>query len=119
MGNRLATTTTTTTVGDGHLVATWTSVVTNSTTSGNVPDSTSVALTGPGNNTITIPAAATGVRIEPPVGSINPKLLKGVAGDTGVVIDPANPTTWMFPATSMNSFVINSQVNETITLVWT
>lgn len=39
-------------------------------------------------------------------------------GDTGVVIDPANPTTLMFPQTSMNNLVINSQVNETVTLVW-
>ncbi len=119
MGNRLATTTTTTTIGQDHLVATWTTTVSNTTTPADaVPPFTVVALTGPGNNTIAIPAAAKGVRIEPPAGSVNPKLLKGVAGDTGVVLDPADPTTWKFPATSMFNFVINSQVNETITLVW-
>lgn len=119
MGNRIATTTTTTVIAQDHLIATWTNTVVTPTTAVDaVPASDSVALVGPGNNTINIPAKAAGVRIEPPVGSVNPKLLKGVAGDTGVVIDPANPTTWMFPQTSMFTFIMHSQVNETITLVW-
>jgi hypothetical protein len=119
MGNRLATTTTTTVIGQDHLVATWTNTVATTTLAADaVPASTSVGLVGPGDNTIAIPAKAAGVRIEPPVGSVNPKLIKGAAGDTGVVFGPANPITLFFPQTSMFTFVINSQVNETITLVW-
>ena len=119
MGNRIASTTTTTTVTQDHFTGTWTSGVSTSTVpADNVPQSTSVNLAGPADNTIAIPAKAAGVRIEPPAGSVNPKVLKGVAGDTGVVIDPAQPTTWMFTPTSMNNFVLHSQVNETIILIW-
>ncbi len=83
-----------------------------------VPLSTDFPLVGPGDNTIAIPAKAAGVVIVPPAGSVNTKLLKGLAADTGVVIGPALPSSISFPQTSMTSFVIHSQVNETVKLIW-
>lgn len=119
MGNRTASTNVSIQVNQDH----WTlqqsfGVATATVPSDNVPRSTDVALTGPADNTIAIPSKAAGVCIVPPAGSVNPKIIKGIAADTGVVIDPANPSTLFFPQTSMNNFVIHSQVNETVTVIW-
>ena len=45
-----------------------------------------------GDNAIPIPAGATAVVITPPVGNAASLRLKGVTGDTGVLIHKTNPT---------------------------
>jgi hypothetical protein len=119
MGNRIASSTVQLTVTQDGLTISEVNSQSSTTLPGdNVPLFTVFNLVGPGNNTIPVPAKAAGVDIVMPVGSINPKLLKGVNGDTGVVFGPEKTLSWRFNQTSMANFVINSQVNETITLIW-
>lgn len=119
MPNRIATTTHTTSIQQGDFSGTWSDVTSTTTLQSDaVPLSTVVNLVGPGDNTIPIPAKAAGVRIESTAGANNPKTLKSVAGDGGLPIDPVFTTSWRFPQTSMVNFVLHSQVNETVTLVW-
>src|SRR5271165_1777164 len=51
-----------------------------------------------GFNTIPVPAAALGVTIVPPVGSVNVKTLKGVTGDTGFQLAQSGSTLLPFTA---------------------
>ncbi len=65
----------------------------------------------PGNNTITVPSTA-GVTVKgatflPPSGNVNDITLKGVAGDTGVLISRTDPSTIAFE-TAPASFVLNA-----------
>ena len=61
-------------------------------------------LTQGANNTITVPSGATLCVIVPPTDNTQALTLKGVAGDTGYVIDANTPTVL---ALSGSSFVIN------------
>jgi len=71
-----------------------------------------------GANTVTVPATAVGVTIVPPAGSANAKTLKGIAGDTGILLNPAVPTSLAFTAAGVATFVINSAGTETVALLW-
>jgi len=86
------------------------------TTAAGIPETLPVTL-AIGANTVSIPTGATLVMFVPPNGAnpiANPAFggtltLKGVTGDTGVVISNKNPT--LVPFDSLNSsasFVINS-----------
>ena len=72
-----------------------------------------------GNNTITVPTGSRGVMIRPPVGSTNVKILKGVGGDTGITMDPAQPFYLPFAVSPPANFVINSAGIETVGIHWT
>lgn len=71
-----------------------------------------------GFNSIPIPAAALGVVIVPPPGSAVTKTIKGVTGDTGMPIDPANPTLLRFTAAQNANLGLTANGAETITLLW-
>jgi hypothetical protein len=86
-----------------------------SNTSGNIPGSFVLAN---GFNSISIPATAVGVIIVPPSGSSVTKTLKGVTGDTGIPIDPANSTRLKFTAGQNSAFGITANGAETIGLLW-
>ncbi len=71
-----------------------------------------------GNNALTVPGTNfVGAIIVPPAGSTLAKFLKGVNGDTGVNLHPANPTLISLPTSSAN-FVLNVAGIETISIVW-
>lgn len=70
-----------------------------------------------GNNTLTPPATAQGVMIIPPTGSAITKTLKGIAGDTGILLNNALPTVLSLPVGG-GAFVINASNSETITVLW-
>ncbi len=71
-----------------------------------------------GNNTIAVPASATGVVIVPTPGSTVALTLKGIAGDTGIPLDPALSTSLKFTAGAVASFVLNAASGTTVSLVW-
>lgn len=60
-----------------------------------------------GANTITKPTNAVSCTIIPPNNNTTALTLKGVAGDTGVLLHPTNPTLVTL-STSVTSFVINA-----------
>lgn len=83
--------------------------------SGNFPGSFVLAT---GFNSIAIPATAVGVIIVPPPGSAITKTLKGITGDTGLPVDPANPTMLKWTAGQNATFGITASGAETIGLLW-
>jgi hypothetical protein len=70
-----------------------------------------------GNNVVTLPAGAVGVVIAPPTTSANPKIIKGVAGDTGIGT-VANAACMLTFVAGTTVFSINSVGIETINLHW-
>lgn len=63
-----------------------------------------------GANTITLPTGGStpiGVTIVPPAGNVETLTLKGVTGDTGILLHSTNPTTIMF-GTGVVSFVLTA-----------
>lgn len=71
-----------------------------------------------GNNTIAVPATAAGVVIVPPAGSAVALTLKGVNGDTGIALDPANPTHLRLTPGAVASFVLNAGGAVAVALLW-
>lgn len=71
-----------------------------------------------GNNTIAIPAAAQGLTIVPPPGSVLTKTLKGMGGDTGFLLHPTLPTSLAFTPGAVASIVLNVNGIETLELIW-
>lgn len=74
-----------------------------------------------GNNTITLPPASpTSATIIPPVGNEESIVLKGVVGDTGIVLNPTDPTVLTFdPEDAPVSFVLNvSDDIDNVRIVW-
>jgi hypothetical protein len=70
-------------------------------------------------NSVPVPATATlGVIIVPPIASVLVKTLKGITGDTGVIIAPAKPTLIAWPAAPPATLGITSSGIETLTFVW-
>lgn len=61
-----------------------------------------------GDNTITIDSEATACVIEPPSDNTQTITLKGDAGDTGVALDPAQPTVLSFADTPPSSIILNA-----------
>jgi hypothetical protein len=78
---------------------------------------TSIA-TSNGATTVTVPAAAVGAILIPPPGSSVTKVIKGVTGDTGVAIDPANPTVLKWSAGQIANFVLTCNGVETVEILW-
>jgi hypothetical protein len=61
-----------------------------------------------GANTITVPSWAAFAIIIPPTANAVALTLKGVTGDTGILIDLTSPSLLNFPATPPASFVITA-----------
>ncbi len=70
-----------------------------------------------GNNVVTLPAGAVGVVIVPPTTSANAKVIKGIAGDTGIGM-VANQACLLTFVAGTTVFSINSIGVETINLHW-
>lgn len=70
-----------------------------------------------GDNTLTVPAGAVAVLLVPPTNSVVVKTLKGVGGDTGVIIAPAAPTMLGLPS-GATSILLNASAGETISVEW-
>lgn len=66
-----------------------------------------------GLNTIVIPTGARGVLIEFADGSTVTKTLKGVTGDTGILLDPTGWHILRFSATPPASFAITASAADT------
>lgn len=66
-----------------------------------------------GANTIQVPAGTQYVFIVPPTNSTIAKTLKGVTGDTGILLGNANPSMFAL-ASGQTSFVLNAAGSETI-----
>ncbi len=63
-----------------------------------------------GANTIAVPgggATPVAVTIIPPAGNVQPITLKGIAGDTGILLHPTDPATITLGST-VASFVLNA-----------
>ena len=97
--------------GNGNL---WTATVTNA---GGLPPGSFT--TAAAFNSIPIPATATGVIIVPPNGSVITKTLKGVTGDTGIILAVANPTYLTFAAGAQATMGITASGIEVLQLFWT
>lgn len=93
--------------------------ISNAATNASSPGQIEVkTFTGAGDNTVTIPTGATGVRIMPPSANTQALTLKGVAGDTGILIHKTDYTSIALGAAS--SFVINVAGTVTgIRFMWT
>lgn len=85
------------------------------------PGQTDLVTLSSGNNTITIPAGGSTPKactIVPPSGNINTLTLKGVAGDTGILLHKTDPTTVAID-TGVASFVLNAGATITgVRLIW-
>lgn len=74
------------------------------------PGSITIHTLAPGDNTITVPTGGStvkGATIIPPAGNTNAITLKGVGGDTGVVLSKLDPTSIGFETAPAN-FVLNA-----------
>src|SRR5579863_9172690 len=74
---------------------------TNTNAAGSVPGSITCAT---GFNAITAPATCLGVTIVPPPGNAVTLTLKGVTGDTGILLSPTQPTVLSFTSGSVPAF---------------
>lgn len=70
-----------------------------------------------GANTITLPAGAVGCVLTPPASSTNAKIIKGVAGDTGIGILASAAILLTFVAGTV-SFDVDSVGIESLDLQW-
>jgi hypothetical protein len=75
--------------------------------SSNLYAETTVVLAS-GANTVTVPTWAVGCIITPPTSNTVALTLKGVTGDTGILIGLNAPLMLSFPATPPTSFVITA-----------
>lgn len=86
------------------------------------PGSVTVHTLSAGANTITVPTGGFTVKaatIIPPVGNTAAITLKGIAGDTGIILSDTEPTSIAFETAPAN-FVINAGGTITgLRIVWT
>lgn len=68
-----------------------------------------------GDNTITVPAGASGFVLLPPAGSAVVKKIKGAGGDTGVTISNTLP---FVGSVSAGSLIINASNVENVQIFW-
>lgn len=61
----------------------------------------------PGANTITKPTGALACTIVPPVGNSTEVTLKGISGDTGIILHPTGPASISL-ASTVTSFVLTA-----------
>ncbi len=71
------------------------------------------AVLGNGANTITVPTGARGCVIEFSNASVVTKTLKGVTGDTGILLDPIGWNVMRFGTSPPTSFVITTSAADT------
>lgn len=69
-----------------------------------------------GNNSITPPAQTTGATILFPAANTTLITLKGVNGDTGIVLHPTDPTRIALNSTT--AFVLNAALSISIKIIW-
>lgn len=69
-----------------------------------------------GANTLTPPTGCAFALLVPPTTSAIAKTLKGITGDTGVPLAPAQPT--MLSLATAAAFVITASAGETIKVIW-
>lgn len=75
------------------------------------PGAISILTLASGNNIITLPTGGSSVRgatIVPPAGNTVALTLKGVAGDTGIVLSKVDPTSIAFDTAPPASFVLDA-----------
>lgn len=87
------------------------------------PASITVHHLNAGDNTITVPTSAgitvKGATIVPPAGNAQAITLKGVGGDTGVILSKLDPTSLGFEAAPAN-FILNAGgAIEGLRIYWT
>lgn len=82
--------------------------------SGVAPTSATLAA---GFNAIPVPSGVTRVKIKPPPSSAVALTLKGVTGDTGIPISPAEPSYLSLP-TGATTFGITAGGAVTLLLAW-
>lgn len=74
-----------------------------------------------GDNTIAIPAGSQGgagsLLLRGLTATVVVLKVKGIAGDTGVLIDPTRPFVWSIPA-GVSTLVINASVGVTLAASW-
>jgi hypothetical protein len=70
-----------------------------------------------GSNTITPPTGAKAVTIIPPTGNTVLVTLKGVTGDTGVVLHPTDPSSVALNAAA-STFCLTAASAVTVRLIW-
>jgi hypothetical protein len=74
-----------------------------------------------GNNTITLPTGGSTPKaavILPPVGNAQTITLKGVAGDTGILINKLDPTTITFDTPPANFVLTAGGIITGLRIVW-
>ncbi len=87
------------------------------------PGSITVHALVTGANTITVPLVS-GITVKaatiiPPAGNIQSIILKGVTGDTGVVISKVDPTSISFEAAPVNFVLTAGGSIDGLRIVWT
>lgn len=88
------------------------------TSTASVSDINQVTLAATTDYTVTKPTGAIGVLIYPPTPNTQTLILKGVGGDTGLVLHPTNPTILTL-ATATTTFILRSSGIVTgIELYW-
>src|SRR5688572_12669879 len=70
-----------------------------------------------GDNTLNVPANAIGIMIVPSNSATNDKTLKGVGGDTGILLKDNYPLVLYF-GTTVTSLIITSVGTEQIAVHW-
>jgi hypothetical protein len=102
----------------GDVTATLTSAALQNPASPGVSQITNLAI---GSNTITAPTGGStpvAVTIIPPAGNVQAITLKGIAGDTGILLHPTDPSTIALGPT-VASFVLNAGgVVTGLRLIW-
>lgn len=88
------------------------------------PGSITIHSLAVGANTITLPTGGStvlGATIIPPAGNTATLTLKGIAGDTGIVIHKTDPTVITFDAAAIPAnFVLNSSaIVNGLRIIWT
>lgn len=89
-------------------------------TNTNSPASVTLHALSSGANTITVPTGGTvptACVIVPPSGSTVALTLKGISGDTGILIHKTDPTTIALDS-SVTTFVINAASSVNIRIFW-
>ncbi len=79
-----------------------------------VADNKSVDLVA-GNNTITVPVTAVAVTIIPPSDNTEVLTLKGVNGDTGIILSPSDPTS--LGVDGISSLILNASDDVTVRII--
>lgn len=96
-------------------------VVNSAAVNSDSPGKIDVVSLSSGSNTITPPTGATtpkAVTIVPPSGNLNTIILKGVGGDTGVVLHLTDPTTIALNS-PVTTFVLNAAAGiDGVRLIW-